>query len=459
LVRLIYSDVAVVCFLAFSAASMLALTGLPLFNHAIQKEIGYSVLFSWKPMGILILVYLLTVLLAGSYPALFLSKFSPVQTLGSNFQATKNRGLFRNSLVVVIFVVSIVLLGSTMVISKQTRFLQQIDLGFEKDQLVYVSLKGKLNAQISALKEEISRSSDVLSATVVSHLPTMIGNNGEGWNWEGKDPNFKPLVTSWETDEDLLKTFGARMVEGNYLDKNQEGIVINKTFANLIGWDSFVGKNLNDGDTQCRVLGVINDIRFNSISEEPKPMAIQMTKSWSSNYLILKVNTGQIGETLKNIQNICKAIEPDIPVTYGFMNDQYAKMLASETNLNKLVGIFSVFATIVLCLGLLGVVMFMAEQKTKEIGVRKCMGEEVSSIISRFIKPFLLAGLIACFIAIPLTWYIMDRWLQSYALRIQLNIWDFIATGFIAIAIALLTVSWQSWRAATRNPVEALRYE
>jgi putative ABC transport system permease protein len=188
-------------------------------------------------------------------------------------------------------------------------------------------------------------------------------------------------------------------------------------------------------------------------------MAIQIAQSWSANYLIIKVNTVRIGETLQNIQEICKNIEPDIPCHYGFMNDEYAKMLIAEKNLNKLVGIFSAFAMVVLCLGLLGFVMFMAEQKTKEIGVRKCLGENIASIVGRLLKPFLLTGLIASVIAFPLTWYIMERWLQNYALRIHLSIWIFISAGVITITIALLTVSWQSWRAATRNPVEALRYE
>lgn len=457
LARLVYSDVALVCFLAFMAAIVIALIGLPFFNLSIGKGISFWVLFSWQPIAVLILVYLLTVLLAGSYPAFFLSKFSPTQTLSSNFQPAKDRGLFRNSLVAVIFVISIVLLASTLVISKQTRFMQQIDLGFEKEQLVYVSLKGKLMDQSSALKEELARSSDVLSATVTSFLPSGIGENDEDWDWEGKDPSFRPLVIRWGTDEDLLKTLGARMVEGNFFDKNQNGIVINKAFADMIGWNSFTGKSLNHFGSPVPILGVVNDIRFNSLSEETKPMAISMVER--VNYLIIKVNTGQIEKTLKYIQTSCKTIEPDFPVDIKFVSDEYGKMLASEIDLGRLVGIFSGFAIIVLCLGLLGFVMFMAEQKTKEIGVRKCLGEEVSSIIGRFIKPFLITGFFAGVIAIPVTWYVMDRWLQSYAYRIQLNVWTFLFAGFLAIALAVLTVSWQSWKAATQNPVEALRHE
>jgi putative ABC transport system permease protein len=324
---------------------------------------------------------------------------------------------------------------------------------------MYISLKGKLQDQLQALKQEIGHSSGVISSTGVSFLPVMIGNNGENWNWEGKDPNFKPLVTSWETDEDLLKTFGAKMVEGDYFKKDQEGIVINKTFADMIGWNSFAGKTLKSGDTQYRVLGVIKDIHYNSLSSATKPMAIEMVNKSAVNYLIVKVNSGDIRNTINFITKTCLSIEPSFPVDYAFLNDKYNQLLASEINLKKLVGIFSVFAMVVLCLGLLGMVMFLIEQKTKEIGIRKCLGENVLSINGQLIKPFLISGIIAGVIAIPITWYVMEHWLQNYAYHIHLSIWVFILSGIITIGIALLTVLLQSWRAAMMNPVVALRYE
>jgi putative ABC transport system permease protein len=357
------------------------------------------------------------------------------------------------------FVVSIILLSSTLVISRQTGFLQKMDLGFEKDQLIYVSLKGKLQQQVQALKQELGHSSGVISSTAVSFLPTMIGNNGEMWNWEGKDPNFKPLVTEWEVDEDLLKTFGAKMVEGTFLSRDQEGIVINKTFADMIGWNGFAGKTLKNGNTQYRVLGVIKDIYFNSLSTVTKPMAIEMVGNSSDNYLVIKVNSGNIVNTISYITKSCQTIEPAYPVEYAFLNDKYNQLLASEINLKKLVSIFSAFAIVVLCLGLLGMVMFLIEQKTKEIGVRKCLGENVLSITGQLIRPFLVSGTIAGVIAIPVTWYLMKHWLQNYAYHINLDLWIFILSGIITIGMALFTVLWQSWRAATRNPVEALRYE
>ena len=324
---------------------------------------------------------------------------------------------------------------------------------------MYVSLKGKLQEQVKALKEELAHSPGVISASVVSNLPTLIGNNGEMWNWEGKDPNFKPLVTEWETDEDLLKTFGAKMAEGDYLNKNHDGIVINKTFADIIGWKSFEGKILKNGDSQYHVLGVINDIHYNSLTSSTKPMAIELINNNSNNYLVIKVSTGDIRNTVNYITKTCQTIEPAYPVEYAFLNDKYNQLLASEINLKKLVGIFSVFAVLVLCLGLLGMVMFLIEQKTKEIGVRKCLGENVLSIIGKLIKPFLISGIIAGVIAVPITWYVMKHWLQNYSYRIHLTLWIFILSGLLTIGIALLTVVWQSWRAATCNPVKALRYE
>jgi putative ABC transport system permease protein len=458
-VRLIYSDVAMICFLAFALAILVVYIGLPLINGVIGKGISFTSLFSIIPLTALLAIYLLTVLLAGSYPAVFLSSFTPGQILSSNFQTVRSRGIFRNVLVVVMFVVSIMLLTSTLVISSQTDFLLKMDLGFEKDQLMYVSLKGKLQGQVQALKQEFGQSSGVISSAAVSFLPTSIGNNGENWDWEGKDPNFKPLVTEWETDEDLIKTFGAKMAEGDFLNKNQDGIVINKAFADLIGWKSYAGKTLKNGTTQYRLLGVVKDIHFNSLASATKPMAIMISGNSSNNYLVLKVNTVNIRNTIDYITKVCQTIEPSFPVEYAFLSDRYNQLLASEINLKKLVGIFSLFAILVLCLGMLGMVMFLIEQKTKEIGVRKCLGENVLSITGQLVKPFLISAIIAALIAIPLTWYILKHWLQNYAYHIQLNISTFVLAGIITIGIALLTILWQSWRAATRNPIEALRYE
>lgn len=457
--RLIYTDVALMCFVALLVAALIALAGLPFFEQMTGKTIEFSNLFSVVNISAILAIFILTVALAGSYPAFFLSSFTASQTLSRNYQTIRSRGLFRNTLIITMFIISIILLSATLVISKQTTFLQNLDLGYEKDQLMYISLNGKLKDQVPTLKEEIGRSSDVLSSCMTSYLPVMIGNNGEGWKWEGKNQDFKPLVTEWQTDEDLVKTLGAKMAEGNFFTKNQEGIVINRTFAKMIGWSDFTGKYLTNNDTQYKILGVINDIRFNSLTEDNKPMVISMGGTEYSNYLIIRVNTKNIASTIDYISKTCQKIEPVFPVKYSFLNDEYIKLFSSEMNLSKLVGTFSSFAIIVLCLGLLGLVMFFTEQKTKEIGIRKCLGENVLALVFRVVKPFFFSGLVAGLIAIPIAWIVLGYWLSNYADHIQLNILVFILSCVITIALAVLTVIWQSLKVARRNPVEALRYE
>ncbi len=459
IIKLIYSEVAILCFLAFVLALLLTIIGLPFFNQFVGKQIEISALFTFKPLLILVLAYLVTTILAGSYPAFFLSSFKVTETLNSNFFSVKSKGIFRNSLLVAIFMISIILLTSTLIISKQTLYLQNMDIGFNKDQLIYISLDGQLKGKARSIKEEVGRTIGISSSTITSYLPVMIGENGEGWSWDGKAPEFKPLVTRWYADEDMLETLESKLIEGDYFSADRQGIVINKAFANAIGWENSVGKILTDYGNSYKVVGVINNIEYNSLSESCRPMAILPVEERSSNYLIAKVNAGQMDNAIKTIMKICQAIEPNYPVNYGFVDNQYAQLYETETKLKKLVGVFSAFSMIVLCLGLLGVVMFLSEQKTKEIGVRKCLGERESSIIVRFVKPFIYTGVGASLIAIPATWYIMNIWLESYANRIELNMWTFLLSVMIAIGIALVTVIWQSYKTATRNPVEALRYE
>jgi putative ABC transport system permease protein len=461
LIRLIYSDIAIICFLAFMVSLLLVFIGLPVFNQMAGKNISITVLLKFIPLASLFAVYLITVLLSGSYPALFLSSFSPGQAFNPTHRRVKNKSIFRNAMVVSQFLLAIILLTSTFVITKQTRFLQQMDLGLQKDELFYIRLDGQLKPKAKTLKEELLRLPEINSAAIVSMLPTGIGSNGEGWNWEGKDPNFRPLITNWNGDEDLLSTFGIKLNEGDMFTHQRPGILINKTFADIIGWDNFSGKSINGYGTDYQIVGVINDFHFNDLSTTIKPLVIypidDNSRSW--NYLMVNMNMSNIEKTLAGIQSICRELEPTYPLHTAFLDDDYNKLVTSEMNLQKLTGIFSMFALVVLCLGLWGVILFLTEQKTKEIGIRKCMGETVTSITGRFLWPVLLSGLSAFVIAVPVAWYAMDKWLENFAYKTSLSWWIFALAGLLALGISLLTVSWQSWKAATRNPVEALRYE
>ncbi len=461
LIKLIYSDIALICLLAFLVSMLLALAGLPAFNQLVGKNISFSVLLALIPLASLFGIYLITVLLAGSYPALFLSSFSPGHAFNPNYRRVKNKSTFRNLMVVSQFLLAIILLTSTFVITKQTKFMQKMDLGLQKDELFYIRLDGQLKPKANTLKEEILRMPQIASASIISQLPTGIGNNGEGWNWEGKDPNFRPLVTNWNADEDLLKTFGIKLYEGEIFNRQRQGILINKTFADIIGWDSFSGKYINGYGTDLQIAGVISDFHYNDLSTAVKPLVIypmdDNVRVW--NYLMVKMNTADIEKTLAAVRNICRELEPAYPVYTAFLDDDYNRLVVSELKLQKLTGLFSIFSLIVLCLGLWGVILFVTEQKTKEIGIRKCLGETVFSITHRFIRPVFLSGIAAFIIAVPVAWYTMNQWLENFAYKTSLSWWIFVFAGLFAMGIALLIVSWQSYRAATRNPVEAIRYE
>ncbi|MGV8827312.1 MAG: ABC transporter permease [Breznakibacter sp.] len=457
LIRHIYAEVAIITFLAFVLALLLVVAGMPIFNQYVEKQMDWIGMASATNLVGILLIYFVTVGLAGSYPALFLSGVSPRQAMVLNFKAGRQHRIFRNGLVVILYVVSIILLSSTIVIYQQTKFLQNRNLGYEKEQLMYIGLSGALKNHAFSLKEELGRHPGVESVCMTAGLPFSIGNNGEGWNWEGKDPQFKPLVTNWLTDQNLVATFGATMLEGRYFNDQEQGIVINKTFADMIGWDSFAGKTINGYGTDYTILGVINDVHFNSLRKNTAPMVIGFIEDSYDPYLVLKVDMGNVGPIISHIQKVCHQLEPAYPLRYGFFNERINQLLTNERNTNMLIGVFSVFSILVLCLGLLGIIIFHAEQKTKEIAIRKCLGEPVHRIIQLLIKPFLLSGVVACIVAIPLGWLIMRTWLQSYSLRVELSATTFIVSGLLIIAIAVVTVIWQSWLAANRNPAESLK--
>ncbi|ASB50521.1 ABC transporter permease [Alkalitalea saponilacus] len=461
LIKIVYSEISVVCLIAFSMALVVTIIGLPKFNQFINKEIELTSLLHWAPLSILTLLLFITILLSGLYPAIVLSGYSPVQSLRSSFQSIKNRGILRNSLIITIFVMSIALLGSTFVINNQISHLQKLDLGFTKDQIVYVRLNGQLQSQASTLQNELSRNPNILSTAVLSNLPNAIGNNGEGWNWENRNIEFRPLVFNWYTSHDLLETLEVELNEGTFFRENQQNaVVINRTFARMIGWDNFQGRSITNWDNSYEIAGVVEDFHFNNIGTATEPIAIfPAARDWDANFLAIKIASQNISETLSYIRDKAINIEPAFPIQPTFLEHEYRVMLEPENNLKKLISIFTLFAIIVLTLGLTGLIMFMAEQKTKEIGIRKSLGEETHSIILRLLKPFIIAGLISSIIAIPLSWYAMSRWLENYAQRITPGIDTFLFASAITILLAIITVSIQSWNAARKNPIHALRNE
>lgn len=461
LVKIVYSEVALVCLLSFGLALLVGIIGLPSFNGLISKELTFVTLLQWQPLLVLLLILVLTIGLSGLYPALVLSGYSPLQSLRSSITTVKSKGVFRNILIISIFVLSIGLLSATLVINKQMLHLQRMDLGFSKEQLVYLRLNGQLQSQAGVLQDQLKRHPHILSSSILSGLPNALGNNGQGWDWEQRNPDFKPLVFNWYASPDLLETLEMDLAEGSFFRENQQNaVVINRTFARMIGWDHFAGRNLSNWGNGYEITGVVEDLKFNNVGEATNPLVIfPATNSWEFGFLAVKISPNNIGETLAFIREAANTIEPAFPLQLSFLDDDYKIMLAPENNLRKLIAVFTLFAVVVLTLGLIGLIMFLAEQKTKEIGIRKSLGEAVASIIWRLLTPFLKAGLFSALLAIPLSWLAMRRWLENYAQRIELDVLTFLLAAFSVVLLALLTVSLQSWNAARKNPVAALRNE
>ncbi|MDG5800632.1 ABC transporter permease [Marinilabiliaceae bacterium ANBcel2] len=461
LIKIVYSEISVICLIAFTIALVITVIGLPSFNQLINKDISLLSLLNWEPLLILVLILITTIGLSGLYPAVVLPGYSPVQSLRSSYQSIKKRGFVRNSLIITIFAMSITLLASTFVINKQINHLQNLDLGFTKDNIVYLPLNGQLQSQPATLQNELTGNPNIISTTVLSHLPNAIGDNGEGWDWENRDAQYRPLVYNWHASHELLETLDIELKEGNFFRENQQNaVVINRTFARMIGWETFQGRSLTNWDNRYEIAGVVEDFHFNNIGTATEPIAIfASAQEWSANFLAVKISSQNLSETLSYIRDAALNIEPSFPIQPTFLDDEYKVMLEAEDNLKKLISIFTLFAIVVLTLGLTGLIMFMAEQKTKEIGIRKSLGEETVSIIMRLLKPFIMAGLISAVIAIPLSWYAMNRWLENYAQRITPGIDVFLIASAATILLAVITVSIQIWNAARKNPINALRNE
>ncbi len=462
IIRLIYSEIAGSCLRAFLIAFALSLAGLKLFNRLIDNTISFSSVLSPLPLLFLFLIFTATVALSGLYPSYLLSRTNIVQTLKIGVLPIRNKGIFRNLLIASVLIISIGLLSSTFIIGKQINYLDNMNIGYQKEQLMYIKLSGELKNKTALLKEKLADVPGITETSVVGNTPLEIGSNGEGWDWQGRQPDFKPLVTNWAVDYNLCKTLNSKMVEGDFWKEGETNkIVINKAFADLIGWDSFTGKTINGYGTDREIAGVMDNVVYNNLSEAVMPMVIFSGggRSSNSNYMLMRIEPGQANSILAKTDKIIADIEPEYPANYGFIDQEFDSLLKSEHHLKSLINVFSVFSILILCFGLLGVIMFLTEQKAKEIGIRKSLGGEEKHIIAHLLKPIFIAGIIACFIAVPTTWHFMQRWLENYNSRIQINIWYFVIPACSIFIITLLIVIWHSWKAATTNPVDALKSE
>ncbi len=452
----------------FFALAIIALL-LPAFRSLTAKPLGFSNLIDPAVLAGIASVAVLTGILAGAYPALFLSAFRPVNVLkGLRGSGTKGSS-FRKGLVVVQFTLSIMLIIGTLVIYRQIRFMKTKSLGFDREQLLYLGLEGDIRKNIDAFKQELLRHPGIRSVTAATHSPTGIYSNGQDWNWEGRDPNVNPLVTYFGVDPDFLQTFGMTMSRGESFRPGSgiaSGMIINEEFAGIIGSPDVVGMRLSHpqlGSQGVPIIGVVKDFHFMPVTREIMPIILFSDPSyrfWQAyRYMFVRLNPGDIPGTIAFLEETVRRLNPGFPFEYRFLDDDYDRMYRSFEREMAIVQTFAVLAILISCLGLFGLAAYTAEQKTKEIGIRKILGATTPGVVVLLSREYAKWVLAANLIAWPASYILMKAWLRNFAYRVPLGTFVFIVSAVAVLVIAQMTVCWQAFKAAVANPADSLRHE
>ena len=462
-----FSESILISFISFIFAYLLASWLIPAFNSLTGKQLTLEISANWLIIAGAVGLFVFTGIIAGSYPAFFLSSFRPIKVLQGTLRAGSKASSFRKILVVVQFAASIVLIISTVVVFNQLKFVSQKNLGFEKERIVYLPLKGTFKQTYNACKQELLKIPGIRKITAAQSLLTGVYWNGHNWNWEGRDAETDPLVTYIYVDSDFIETFNMKMVKGRFFPakfafpetENSNTVVINEAFMRMMQTDNPVGQSIwHDDNKAYRIIGVVKDFHFKRLHVPIEPLIFFVNPD-NYRYMYAKIRSGNIGETIKGIESVFKKLNPGYPFQYHFLDESFERLYRSEVRLGKIFQYFAILAVFISCLGLFGLASFMVEQRTREIGIRKALGLSETGIVLLLLKEFIKWVAAANVIAWPAAYFFMSNWLQNFAYRSGLGVGTFILSGLLTLVIAVLTVSFQSIKTAHANPVEALRYE
>lgn len=449
------------CF-AFIMAVLIVAVVLPSFNAITQKHIAlpFTEIGFWLQWTIILLV---TGILSGSYPALYLSSFNPVKAFKGALKFSSSAIWFRRSLVVFQFVLSIMLIVGTIVISRQVHYVQSAQLGYDRQNLLYIPMEGDLPAKFQIFKNQASAIPGIKVVSCTSNNPTSINNGTGGVQWEGKDPNSLLQFTQAAIGTDFVKTMNIEILQGRDFSpdiaSDSVGYIVNEQALKLFNYKEPIGMPLTMWGRKGTIVGILKDFHFNSMHEEIRPLIFRMGESAGMEWALVRTEAGATSEVLAGLERICRELNPKFPFTYRFSDAEYAKLYVSERIVEKLSNAFAAMAIFISCLGLLGLTIFAAEQRTKEIGIRKVLGASLASLFTLLSKEMLLLVTTAMIIASPLAWYVMNEWLSDYAYRTDLAWWIFPLAGGASVVIALGAVSFQTIRSLLVNPVNSLRSE
>ena len=457
------SESILIAFIAGIIALLAVQLCLPAFNTLTEKQlhVEYSNIYFWIA-GLSFVIF--TGVLAGSYPAFYLSSFQPVKVLKGTFKAAHAAINPRKVLVVLQFTFAIILIICTIIVERQINYAQERQAGYAKDNLIYHFLTGDIEKNYKLIKQELLSSGTAVSVTKTSAPLTEGWSNTWGMEWSGKDVNDKTIFNRFCADEDIAKTAGFTILEGRDLDlkefpSDSLACLLNESAVKHMKLKNPVGSLVKDDGFTWHVVGVIKDFILQSPYAKLDPMMIEGSKGWFQVLHIKFNNNRSTAQNLQAAEKIFKKYNPEYPFEYKFIDQEYAQKFADTQRTATLIGLFASLTIFISCLGLFGLATYMAENRIKEIGVRKVLGASVFSITSLLSKEFLMLVLISILIASLVAWFAMHKWLQSYDYRITIQWWVFIVAGLLSIIISLATVSFQAIKAAIANPVKSLRTE
>lgn len=463
LIRSFLGESFVYAILATLVAVVLVWIFLKPFNTMVDKDLMMQ-LFSPLHLGFLLGIIFICGLVSGSYPAFYLSSFNPLSALKGVKRKGGSAGMIRRGLVILQFTAAIVLMISTVLIYHQIQHAKNRDIGFEKSQVITTSLKGDMYKHLEVIKSQLLATGVVDKVGLANSNVLNIGSNASGFGWEGKDPNASVLISMLTADADFIPSLGMELVDGRnfYTDliKEQLSLIINETLAKLIQEDGLVaGKTIERNGQQYTITGVVKDFIFNDVYTAVEPLVIfPFEQNFGVLYLKTKASA-DLPQTLAKIEQVIKSQNPEYPFEYKFLDETFNDLFYSELLIQRLSQVFAILCIIISCLGLFGLAAYSAEIRAKEISIRKVLGASVKELVMMLNKEFLALVALSALIAFPISWWIMNSWIENFEYHIKIPWTLFVAIGLLAMFIALLTISSQALKAALTDPAKMLRDE
>jgi len=462
IIRQFFGESFLLSFIAILISLLLVRLVLPAFNNLAQKNLALDLGNHPILLILLLSITLVTGLIAGSYPAFYLSSFQPVAIMKGRSGKGSKQQLIRKILIVFQFSAAIILIISTIMIFRQMSFIQNRDLGFDREQIVAVRTNRAVRIKYEVIKGRLIQNRDILNVTAASSIPLDIGNNNPVY-WEGRGPDQYETINFVCVDYDYFETFGITMSHGRSFSRefptDKGNYIINETALKMTGYENPIGRMFSMWTQEGEIIGVVKDFHGTSLHNEIRPIVFLLYKNLPYFYMLAKIDSMKIPETIGFIESTIKQAAPDYVLDYFFLDEYFDQQYWREIRLKEILKYFTVLAVFISCLGMLGLVSFMAEQRTKEVAIRKVLGARNANIVGILSKEFLILVGIANLLAWPVSYYFLNKWINGYAFHTNIGWWIFVLSGVTALVIAFCTVSFQSLRAATADPIDSLRYE